>query len=53
VLLLGPGRMRRVEKYGRAAAAAGGDGTPGLAVPAGIGAWRRGVGFVLGSLVCT
>ncbi|KAF6263106.1 hypothetical protein COO60DRAFT_508322 [Scenedesmus sp. NREL 46B-D3] len=35
MLLLGPGRMRRVEKYGRGAAAAGGGGA-GLPVPAGI-----------------
>jgi hypothetical protein len=34
MLLLGPGRMRRVEKYGRAAAV---DSSPGLDVPAGIG----------------
>jgi hypothetical protein len=40
MLLLGPGRMRRVEKYGRAAGGGGGDGVPGLAVPAGIGEWH-------------
>jgi hypothetical protein len=37
MLLLGPGRVRRVETYGKAAAAAA-CGAAGLAVPAGIGA---------------